>query len=100
MTRRPITSRSRARTLAFAIAVLFLGGCASFSDDGGFGAVESLTRSRIKQDVKWVKTEQDAEQVRATVRKLIATPLTADAAAQIALVNNRGLQATYAELGI
>ena len=36
----------------------------------------------------------------ASVKKLLAAPLTADAAVQIALINNRGLQATYAELGI
>ena len=89
------------RTLSVAVAVLFLGGCATFSDDGGFGAVGSAVKQRgLTQEVKWVKTDKDAEDVQATLRKLLASPLTADSAAQIALLNNRGLQATYAELGI
>ena len=90
----------RTRAIAAAVAAVFSAGCASFSPDGGFGTVESLARERLKQDVKWVRNDRDAEQVRATVKKLTAAPLTADAAAQIALLNNRGLQAIYAELGI
>ena len=89
------------RTLSVAAAVLFLGGCATFSDDGGFDAVGSAVKQRgLTQDVKWVKSDKDAEEVQATLRKLLASPLTAHSAAQIALLNNRGLQATYAELGI
>jgi cobalt-zinc-cadmium efflux system outer membrane protein len=44
-------------------------------------------------------TELDA-QVAEEVRKLSAGQLTADTATQIALLNNRNLQATYAELGV
>src|SRR5712691_6028815 len=80
--------------------VALLGGCASFSPDGGFGEVQSIVSRRVGQDAQWVRNDRDAEQVRATVKKLLAAPLTADAAVQIALINNRGLQATYAELGI
>ena len=91
----------RIRTLAAALTLVLLGGCATFSQDGGFGAVESATRERgLKQDVKWLRTDREAGEARAAVAKLLATPLTADAAVQIALLNNRGLQATYAELGI
>ncbi|MDH4150953.1 MAG: TolC family protein [Betaproteobacteria bacterium] len=79
----------------------FLAGCATLSDDGGFGSVQSAAKERgLKQDIQWIKTEQEAENARASVRKLLAAPLTADTAVQIALINNRGLQATYAELGI
>ena len=89
------------KTLAAAASVIILGGCATFSPDGGFGAVESASRERgLSQDVKWIRSDKDGEGTRATVKKLLAAPLTADAAVQIALINNRGLQATYAELGI
>lgn len=91
---------SRTRTLALVLSAVFLGGCATFSEDGGFGNVEILTRERIGQEVKWIKNERDAEQVQAAVKKLLAAPLSVDSAVQIALLNNRGLQATYAELGI
>ncbi len=90
-----------ARALTAAVALAFLGGCATFSADGGFGAVGSAAKDRgLQQEVKWVKTDKDAEHVQATVKQLLAKPLTADSAVQIALLNNRGLQATYAELGI
>ena len=36
----------------------------------------------------------------ARVKQLLAKPLTAASAVQIALLNNRGLQAAYNELGI
>lgn len=89
------------RAIAALAMLALLGGCATLSEDGGFGSVQSATRERgLAQDTKWIKTEQDADSVRASVKKLLATPLTADAAVQIALLNNRGLQATYAELGI
>ena len=89
------------RAFAAMVALTFLGGCATFSKDNGLGTVQSATKARgLEQDVQWIKTERDGENARATVKKLLAAPLTADTAVQIALLNNRGLQATYAELGI
>jgi outer membrane protein TolC len=89
------------RALTALVMLAFLAGCATLSDDGGFGSVQSAAKERgIKQDIQWLKTEQDAADARAAARKLLAAPLTADTAVQIALLNNRGLQATYAELGI
>jgi outer membrane protein TolC len=90
-----------ARLCALAFSAALLGGCASLSSDGGFGAVETATRERnLRQEVKWSRSEQEAEQARASVRRLIESPLTPDSAVQIALLNNRGLQASYADLGI
>ena len=89
------------RAVSVVVAIVLLGGCTTFSADGGFGAVGSAAKERgLTQEVKWVKTDQDAEAVQATVKKLLVSPLTADSAVQIALLNNRGLQSTYAELGI
>ena len=89
------------RIVVVVVTVLLLSGCATFSADGGFGAVGSAAKERgLTQDLKWVKTDKDAEAVQATVKKLLLSPLTADSAVQIALLNNRGLQSTYAELGI
>ncbi|HET9405237.1 MAG TPA: TolC family protein [Burkholderiales bacterium] len=82
-------------------AAFLLGGCATLSPDGGFGTVQSAARERgITQETRWIRSETDAGNARAAVKKLLAAPLTADAAVQIALANNRGLQATYADLGI
>ena len=78
-----------------------LGGCATLSDDAGFGAVGSAVKARgLTQEAKWARTEKDREAARTAVMKLLAAPLTPDTAVQVALLNNRGLQATYADVGI
>ena len=82
------------------LAVLLLGGCATFSNDGGFNAVTAVARDRINKDVTWVRGDSEADTVQTTVKKLLASPLAPEDAVQVALLNNRGLQATYAELGI
>ena len=90
----------RPKMLAVALGLLLLGGCATFSRDGGFNTVAATSRDRINKDITWVRTDNDAETVQASVKKLLASPLSVDDAVQVALLNNRGLQATYAELGI
>ena len=82
------------------LGLALLGGCASFSPDGGFGKVESITQERMGVTPQRVKTEADAARVADEVKRLLAGPLSADTAVKIALLNNRGLQASYAELGI
>ena len=89
-----------ARTLGVAAIFLLLGGCATFSSDGGFSSVEAVATDRMAKKAKWVKSGEDADSVQATVKALLAQPLSADDAMQVALLNNRGLQAAYAELGI
>jgi len=88
------------RTFGCALIVLFLAGCVSFSEDGGFSTVQSVAHERLGRKTSWVKSEKDADAVRQEVKKLLGGPLTSDTAVQIALLNNRGLQATYFELGI
>lgn len=94
-------SRSiRPKLFMVVLGILLLGGCATFSTDGGFNAVRTVAKDRIDKDLAWVRDDADADTVQATVRKLLASPLSADDAVQVALLNNRALQATYAELGI
>jgi outer membrane protein TolC len=62
--------------------------------------VNDLTRSRIQQDATWQRSAQDTQAARDATRELLTQPLTADDAVKVALLNNRGLQATYADLGI
>ncbi|MBX3652300.1 MAG: TolC family protein [Burkholderiales bacterium] len=92
---------SALRKFMIAAMALLLGGCTTFSEDGGTRNVsEALTARGLSQQAPWIKSEADADRAADEVRKLLAQPLTADAAVQIALLNNRGLQAQYAELGI
>ena len=83
-----------------AIASLLLAGCAAFSPDGGMSFVVDTAGHELRKDVAAIRTEDDANASREAVARLLKRPLTADAAVQIALLNNRGLQAAYAELGI
>jgi outer membrane protein TolC len=83
-----------------AFMALLVGGCASFSPDGGFGSVNDSVKSRGGRDAVWIRSEKDADSARARVRELLAQPLTAQSAAQAALLGNPGLQASYAEMGI
>ena len=82
------------------VAVLFLGGCVSTGPDGGFADVRREVSSRTGAETKWVRSEDDANAVRDRVKALLAKQLTADDAVQVALLNNPGLQASYAELGV
>lgn len=85
---------------AAAAAALLLAGCASFSPDGGAGRVSELTRERTGQAVVVQRSEKDLETAGARVAELLGRPLTAESAVELALLNNRGLQASFSELGI
>ena len=93
-------TQTHKRMLALAPLALSLAGCATFSQDGGFGVVEHATRERVGKELKWVKSEADRDAIDERVAELLAKPLSADDAVQIALLNNKGLQAAFFELGI
>lgn len=86
-------------TAAPAVA-LILAGCASFSPDGGAGKVSELTKERTGQAVTFQRSEADVGSAAARVNELLKQPLTPESAVEIALLNNRGLQAGFSELGI
>ncbi|HET9643703.1 MAG TPA: TolC family protein, partial [Burkholderiaceae bacterium] len=86
-------------TLA-ASAALILAGCASFSSDGAMGKVSELTKERTGQAVSVQRSEQDASTARGRVGDILKEPLTVDAAVELALLNNRGLQASFSKLGV
>ncbi|WP_314959201.1 TolC family protein [Bradyrhizobium cosmicum] len=77
-----------------------LAGCAAFSPDSGMSAVSDLTSQTIHKDVAFVRSPEGAEAANGTVRRLLSRTLNMDAAVQIALLNNRGLQAAYNELAL
>ncbi len=90
----------RLRTLGLATLPLLLAGCASLSADGGFTPVQQAAEQHLGKKVQIVKTDADQNAVAERVAELLTQPLSADAAVQIALLNNRGLQASFQELGI
>jgi len=89
------------RTIAALVsASLLLGGCATFSKDGGFGNVQQTTQQHIKQEIAWPKTKDEQSKVNDQVNALLEHKLDVESAVQIALLNNKRLQASFYELGI
>jgi outer membrane protein TolC len=94
-------SRRDAGTAAVVVtAALVLAGCAQFSEDGGVARVAELTRERTGQSVAVQRSDADIDAAAVRVGELLGRPLTPGTAVEIALLNNRGLQASLAELGI
>lgn len=77
-------------------------GCASWlaPNDAGFGDVQATIRERLDKAVRWSRDEKSTATVSAEVRDLLSEKLTADEAVQVALLNNRRLQAVYEDLGV
>jgi outer membrane protein TolC len=89
----------RIKPYLIALSALVLTGCATFSQEGGLDSVSALTKERTGQTVQRDQSA-DASKTESTLAQLTANPLTPDAAVQIALLNNKGLQASLAELGV
>ena len=64
------------------------------------GVVATIAERELNKDVAAIRTPGEAEAVAIAVRRLLGRTLTADAAVQVALLNNRGLQAAYNELAL
>ena len=77
------------------VAIVLLGGCASFSSDGGLIAVNDITAPALRENTVAVRTPEQTEAASHRVRTLLRQPLSADRAVQIALLNNRELQASF-----
>ena len=96
----PSRLRSRRSCRIVLLSALLLSGCATFSPDGGMTVVANVAAETINKDVASIRTEDDAERAKGIVQGLLRRSLTADAAVQVALLNNRGLQASYNELAL
>jgi outer membrane protein TolC len=92
--------RARRALLASVLIAAMAGGCASFSPDGGMSAVSSIAAPELRSDVVKASTDDAAAAARGRVSRLLASPLSPDAAVQIALANNKGLQSAFNELGM
>jgi outer membrane protein TolC len=94
-----IARGARWRSLVLLTSAAVLAGCASLSPDG-FATVEKAAKSRLGKDVLWARSEADQDRIDKRVAELLAKPLTVDDAVQVALLNNRGLQASFQDLGL
>jgi outer membrane protein TolC len=86
---------------ALAIAsALLLSACKSFSPDGGMSTVAAVAGGGLNKSVVRISSTEEASLAQSEVSRLLRAPLGADAAVQIALLNNAGLQAAYNRLGV
>ena len=80
--------------------LLLVTGCATFDQRAGFSDVSTVVEARSGKRVVWYRGSELDTQVDQEVRALLHDTLTVDGAVQVALLNNRTLQALYAELGV
>jgi len=77
-----------------------LAGCADRYAEEGFREAAQVAAPAAGSTAVWIRSPDDEREVRDKIASILAKPLAADEAVQIALMNNRGLQASFAELGI
>ncbi|MFZ0503281.1 MAG: TolC family protein, partial [Chthoniobacterales bacterium] len=68
--------------------------------DNGPRRVQQLVHDSSGKNVTWEKDQAAREQALQEARRLLGKPLTVDTAIQIALLNNRSLQASFEEVGL
>lgn len=88
------------RRAAFVLAGGLVTGCVSVNPRPAFVDVEKAVADRSGQEARWIRDGADADAVADAVGSLLAGELTAETAAQVALLNNRAMQAAYEEIGI
>jgi outer membrane protein, heavy metal efflux system len=85
---------------AIPLVALLLSACASTSPKPAFQDTARLVELRTGRRIIWNQGGADEAAVARMVRDLISRELTVDSAIQIALLNNKSLQATYEDLSI
>ena len=94
--RLPAFRRARGLRLSLsALSLAVLAGCATFSGNGGMDEVAALTRQRTGQTPQAHGADTVPEAVQARVQALLARPLEADQAVELALIQQPGLQASF-----
>lgn len=80
--------------------LVLLGACQTMQPKLGFDEVQSAVSERSGMRVEWTSGSVEDAAVAEAVAALLDQELTADAAVQIALLNNRELRAVYEDLNL
>ena len=83
-----------------AVSLLATTACTRLAPQEAFDDVAYDVGERINKRIHWDTGSTEDTMARAAVRNLLSRELTPSSAVQIALLNNRELQAAYAEVGI
>lgn len=81
-------------------ALAVVGGCAKVNPSASFEGVRELAASRGVEQIYWDSGTEADRTVAESIAKMLAEDLTAAEAVQVALLNNRHLQAEYETLRI
>ncbi len=88
------------RRVSLAALVFVLMGCSTVSEEAVFKDVAGNVQSALNAEVSQINSQENEDEIARRVRELLRKTLTPDSAVQVALLNNRALQATFEELGI
>ncbi|MBB4403913.1 MULTISPECIES: TolC family protein [Rhizobium/Agrobacterium group] len=100
-----LTFKLAAKLVTALCLPFLLGGCVTAaqyaSRDAGFTNVSARTSEATGKQAVWVQNRAEAQATQARVKSLMAAgkSLDVETAVQVALLNNKGLQAAYADLG-
>jgi outer membrane protein TolC len=95
-----VLARKRSRFVVVVALASFLAGCATFSADGGMSTVNRVVAQEVGHDAEKIGTEDAAARAADRTLHLLKAALSIETAVQVALLNNKGLQAAYNDLGI
>jgi cobalt-zinc-cadmium efflux system outer membrane protein len=82
------------------VTLIALGAASASARENPFAPVENMVKQRTRREVVWERDLAAREDSRARIRALLKKPLTSTTAVQVALLNNRELQATFEEIGL
>ncbi len=86
--------------IAVVLGVFALSGCATVKREARFPDVQSAVADRLGQKVEWNRDGKGDERAQKALRTLLQRELSAETAVQVALLNNRRLQAEFENLGV
>lgn len=82
------------------VGFLFVSGCTSMTLDAGFDDIKAIVEQRSASQISWNNDTELDKEASEKLNSLLKRKLTANDAVQIALLNNRDLQAIYSDLGV
>lgn len=89
------------RLAIISVTTALLGGCAaSQGPKEGFADVRAMVRERTGHRVEWDQGTTEDRAVATAIDEMLRRPLSPDDAVQVALLNNKSLQAQYENVGI
>ena len=79
---------------------MLLTACATVKTDHEWERVRAITKERTGEEIIWEESPREELEIQHEIEELTADGLSRQEATRIALINNRGLQRTFEEIGI